>query len=26
VAMAFSLVPFTAYEIWKIIRRRWFPE
>ena len=26
VALAFSLVPFTAYEIWKIIRRRWFPE
>ncbi len=26
VALGFSLVPFTAYEIWKIIRRRWFPE
>ena len=24
IAMAFSLIPFTAYEIWKAIRRRWF--
>jgi Ca2+-transporting ATPase len=26
VALGFSLIPFTVYEIWKIIRRRWFPE
>ncbi|MCX5672991.1 MAG: cation-translocating P-type ATPase [Planctomycetota bacterium] len=24
IALGFSLIPFTAYEIWKAIRRRWF--
>ena len=24
IALGFSFIPFTAYEVWKAIRRRWF--